>query len=524
MIKPTQICFLISPIALCLLAGCGSQTSESAKQVPLGASTIATTANPQVASYTVNPTKQGAIVIEFGEDTNYGMATSAQHTPATLAPVTTLVAGMKPSTTYHMRAIVTSDDGEYQTDADHTFTTGATPPGLVPPFTVSATNGLTPQRGIELVDGLQSASVPSIPFAVDVQGNVVWTYTFPDRQSGSTLYPIKLLPNGHLMFMIAPVSSNPAEAPLPPGSLNVLREIDLAGNTIRQLSMDDLNASMTAAGFNIPLQLFTHDFAILPNGHFLVIANTLKEFTGIPNYPGNVNVLGDVVVDLDENLKPVWVWNEFDHLDVLREPMNFPDWTHSNAVIYSPDDGNFLVSIRHQNWIVKVDYRNGAGNGDILWKLGEQGDFKLQGAVDPTDWFYAQHDPNFVSTNTTGIFTLAIMDNGDDRQFPNGVTCDSSGAPPCHYTTAQVMQVDENAKTASFTFFTRGPQYSAFAGSTRVLSNTNVEYNLAGVNSDAYTYEVTPNSSPQTVWQMHITGANTYRSFRIPSLYPGVQW
>jgi len=110
--------------------------------------------------------------------------------------------------------------------------------------------------------------------------------------------------------------------------------------------------------------------------------------------------------------------------------MNFPDWTHSNAIAYSPDDGNFLVSIRHQHWIVKVDYRDGAGTGNILWKLGHEGDFKLQGGIDPTDWFYAQHDVNFVSSNTTGSFQLAIMDNGDNRLFPSGLTCGATGAQP----------------------------------------------------------------------------------------------
>jgi arylsulfate sulfotransferase len=57
-----------------------------------------------------------------------------------------------------------------------------------------------------------------------------------------------------------------------------------------------------------------------------------------------------------------------------------------------------------------------------------------------------------------------------------------------------------------------------------VLPNANVEYNLAGVGKDSYVFEVTPTATPQTVWQMHIVGSNTYRSFRIPSLYPGVQW
>jgi len=36
--------------------------------------------------------------------------------------------------------------------------------------------------------------------------------------------------------------------------------------------------------------------------------------------------------------------------------------------------------------------------------------------------------------------------------------------------------------------------------------------------------EVTKVIPPQTVWQMAITSQFAYRGFRIPSLYPGVQW
>ena len=290
--------------------------------------------------------------------------------------------------------------------------------------------------------------------------------------------------------------------------------------------MATLNASLAAAGYDISLQLFSHDFALLPNGHILVIANMLKAYTNLTGYPGTTNVLGDVVIDLDQNFKPVWVWNEFDHLDINRHPMLFPDWTHSNAIVYSQDDGNFLISIRHQNWVIKVDYNNGTGTGDILWKLGYQGDFTLQGGVDPTDWFYAQHDVNFVSSNTTGNFKIALMDNGDDRIFPTGVTCNSAGAPPCLYSTVPIMQLDENAKTASFLFHQIIPPnlYNSFAGDTRVQPNGNIEYDLAGVGTDSYIFEVTPTDSPQTVWQMHVTNLNTSRAYRIPSLYPGVQW
>jgi hypothetical protein len=465
----------------------------------------------------------GNVTVEFGQNTDYGQSTSPVHT--TVGPVVVQVAGMKADTTYHMRARLDYDNGSSESDIDRTFTTGSIPNGILPPFTVTATSGLTPQPGVELVDTLQGNGGISTAFATDIAGNVVWYYPFSDFAAGLILYPVKQLPNGHFMAEIAATNNAPLLNGTPPGTLNELREFDLVGNTIRSLTMTDLNARLAAANFNITLQLFTHDFDVLPNGHFLVITNTVRSFTNLVGLPGVTNVLGDVVVDLDPDFNPVWVWNEFDHFDVNRHPMGFPDWTHSNALAYSADDGNFLISIRHQNWIVKVDYRDGGGTGNVLWKLGQDGDFKLQGGVDPTDWFYAQHDVNFISPNTTGSFQVAIMDNGDDRIAPSTAPC--NGTSPCVYTTIPIMQVDENARTASFLFHQILPSnlYSGFAGSTRVLPNTNIEYNLAGLNNTmAQTYEVTPTATPQTVWQMVITGENTYRSFRVPSLYPGVQW
>ena len=36
--------------------------------------------------------------------------------------------------------------------------------------------------------------------------------------------------------------------------------------------------------------------------------------------------------------------------------------------------------------------------------------------------------------------------------------------------------------------------------------------------------EVTQSSSPEVVWQMDLTGGSSYRTYRVPSLYPNVSW
>ena len=499
---------------------------------------VTSTANPLVAQYTISPPFAATVTVSFGADTSYGRMTATASTPMGAAainggPTSLLVAGMQASSTYHMQATVSFASGLVVKDLDQTFQTGAIPAGILPPLTTTTTAGLTPQPGIELVNILFASGTYSTVFATDLAGNPIWYYAFPDRQAPSQLYPVKLMPNGHFIMEISPLSQSLVTAPPPAGTLAVLREIDLAGNVVQDLPMADLNARLTANGFgDLNLELYSHDVTLLPNGHLLVLTNTTRPFTDLPGYPGVTNVVGDVVVDLDPNMNPVWVWNAFDHLDVNRHPYMFPDWTHANAVTYSADDGNFLISLRHQNWVVKVNYQNGAGDGSTVWKLGYQGDFTLANGTAPQDWFYAQHNPSFFSSNTTGSFSLGLMDNGDDRMFADGTRCDVQGGALC-YTTIPVLTVDETAKTATLTSHQVLPNnlYSVFAGSVDLLANGNVEYNLAGVNGPgggAYTFEVTPETTaiptPTTVWEMAIAQASTYRVFRMGSLYPGVQW
>jgi arylsulfate sulfotransferase len=410
--------------------------------------------------------------VEFGVDTNYGLTTWSQSAPPGGGPVSIFVAGMRARTVYHMRGIIDSSDGSKLLDADQMFTTGALPNAQQPNVKVAIASGMKPQIGIEMVN-LLSLNTPVPVFATDISGNLIWSYQF-QRSLGETIQPIKLLANGHLLVVISPGSTTPIAMPPPPGTVDSLREIDLAGDTIREITIDDLNKRLASAGFDLTVSVFHHDVLPLANGHWIALTNTVKQFTDLPGL-GTTNVLGDVLVDLDEKLNPVWVWNEFDHLDVNRHPFVFPDWTHTNAVIHS-DDGNLIVSIRNQSWLVKVDYENGIGNGNILWHLGNQGDFTLQGGIDPTDWFYLEHGPSFTTSNTFNKFALALFDNGDDRVLPPNTTCQSLQVASCPYSTVPILDIDETAKTATLAFHYLTPQFSDFGGNAEVLQNGDIEF------------------------------------------------
>lgn len=500
----------------------GSATTSFANSVvsliPQGV--LTDTLNPQVVLYSIYLPAPGTVQIVFGPTASYGLTTWTQSTPSPNGGMVTIeVAGMLGQAAYHMQAQVTLQDGATFTDVDHVFTSG-TPPATAA-VKITTGTGNPPQPGIELFD----TTIPGEPasvFATDLAGNVIWTYTY-SGSSFDVVQPAQLLPNGDFLLQISYASSVVLRpVTLPPNTLDEIREVDLAGNTIRSLTEPQLAAALAAQGYNLHLGSFHHDVLALPNGHFLLLCSVSQTFTNLTGYTQPVSVLGDILVDVDQNFNPDWIWNSFDHLDVNRHPFLFPDWTHSNAMLYSADDHNILLSIRHQNWIVKIDFNDGTGSGDILWRLGEGGNFTLQGGTDPTDWFYAQHGPAYFSPNTTGIFTLGVMDNGNDRLFPNDATCGQTNSPTC-YSTAEILRVDEGGKTATIlSKYAPASTYSFYGGNIQLLPNGDYQVDFCSPPPGSIIQEL--NASQQIVWEATTPGSNQYRADRLPSLYPGIQW
>jgi hypothetical protein len=233
-----------------------------------------------------------------------------------------------------------------------------------------------------------------------------------------------------------------------------------------------------------------------------------------------------MVVVLDQDFRVTWAWDAFDYLDVNRGPVlgevtqpgaadpsaavpNLPavDWLHANTISWSPADQNLVVSLRHQDWAIKIDYANGAGDGHILWRLGQDGDFAVNSS-DPSPWFSHQHDTHFIDDTT-----LIVFDNGNTRRAsdPNA---DSRG---------HVWTLDENTRTATLAFNVDLGNYSDKVGSAEALSNGNYCFTsgfiVMGTNVVAQSIEVLPDGTPTYVLQVSGT---LYRSFRVRTLYAGV--
>jgi arylsulfate sulfotransferase len=468
--------------------------------------------NPLVATYNFTAPQGATVEVQFGTTTSYGLKTWAQPVPAGGGNVQVLVAGMRANTTYHMQAIAHLPTGVDVVDADNIFITSPISSDIVPIITVDQTAGSSLGSGVELLNLIQEAPTNKLTaVATDTQGNLIWYY--PIQPAGPT--PIKLLPNGHMLLVIDTVGQSE------------VREIDLAGNIIFDLTQAELQAGLKS--INSPFQTLEdlhHDIQKLPNGHYMLLANYNKITSDQPNAPAT---LGDVLIEWDPvKGAPVWTWNTFDHIPLSHNPTGTSDWTHSNAIVYSPDDGNLILSMRDQNWIIKIDYQDGNGSGDILWHLGPGGDFTLANGEPPSEWNTGQHYPVFLSPNTAGIFSLMFFNNGNWRiTDANNDLCGTTGQPAC-YSSVPVFLLNETTKTAQVqSERVLSPAFSQCCGSTNLLSNGDLEYDVAyDINTPGKSYiqEVTQGASPELIWQMNIFGELAYRGFRITSLYPGVEW
>src|SRR5205085_4516432 len=232
-------------------------------------------------------------------------------------------------------------------------------------------------------------------------------------------------------------------------------------------------------------------------------------------------------VVLDEDLQVAWAWDAFDHLDVNRGPVlgeivnrgepgpdsvvpNYPavSWLHDNAVSLSPTDGNLVLSMRHQDWVIKIDYANGAGDGHVVWRLGQGGDFAVNSA-DPNPWFSHQHNAHYIDDHT-----LILFDNGNTRR----------ASDPNAHSRGQVWTLNEQAMTATLVVNADLGSYSGALGAAQRLANGNYSFTLGTdgpepIKPPAHTVEVTPTGTKTYDLKVNVT---EYRSYRTRTLYEGV--
>ena len=440
------------------------------------------------------------------------------------------IAGMYPTTTYNMHWETVDPSGHIlHVGTDYPFTTGSIPSGITFPVTTVPIPAGPPSSNTAPIL-LQSYPVPT---ATDLSGNVLWYY--PQQVGDLT----RTEPGGR-MFVINSPKNILYNA--------VVREIDLAGNITLETNAQRINEQLAqltdpiTGQPRLPITQFDHEARRLPNGHIVVKgvdemlvtnAGQCGTTNGVPN---TCDVLGTEVLVLNPNLQIVWAWDAFDFLDISRQasldeicqqtspgcPAFFlastaNDWLHTNSIQLTAD-GNFLVSLRDQDWVIKINYANGKGDGSVLWHMGYQGDFTM---IDPPTsplcttpnqqqeyaWFTHQHDVNFQFGAES---VLTVFDNGNLRRQ----RCDKNGN-----SRGYVLTVDETNMTVTPLLIQDLGGYSAGLGSAQVIPGSpNYHFdNGEIVGPSSQSLEITPQGT--TAFELDSENVYTYRSFRMQDLY-----
>ncbi len=409
-----------------------------------------------------------------------------------------VIAGMRPATEYTVRHVLL-DGSRTAAGPELKMVTGNVDP--ITTYTVVTPPPQPVQAGVLLQSPLAQFMV-----ATDLTGRMVWYY------QGEIETLTRGYPGGTFTGFTQHAQGEDSE--------QLVGEFDLMGITTRVTNAARINEQLAAMGKR-PITGFHHEAARLPGGRFLALANTEQMLSNVQQAQSPVDVLGDMILVLDQDMQVEWVWDAFEHMDVdrtavLREtctptgggcpPFRLAtranDWLHSNSVQLMPD-GNLLVSVRHQDWLVKIDYRNGKGDGHVIWRLGKDGDFAMEPA-DSNGWFSHQHDAAVERGNSNRIM---LFDNGNTRRAEDGEA----------HSRGQVWELDEFNRKAALVFNADLGSYSSALGTAQRLPNGNYHFDLGFV-TPALSESVEVDGWAQPVYRLRI-GAPMYRTFRLRDIY-----
>ncbi len=192
----------------------------------------------------------------------------------------------------------------------------------------------------------------------------------------------------------------------------------------------------------------------------------------------------------------VWSLDVHDFIDYTQwcpyhdRQSGFNDVTHCNTVFYDADEDTILLNGRNVNTFYKIDH----STGDVIWALGEYGDFTLidRFGRQKTSLFYHAHSVEQIDDNRYIIF-----DNDFHNQTDNGN----------HRSRILEIEIDENTMTATEAWSWTGDlsYYSAWWGDADRLANGNRLGTFGTETKDVGPYGarlVEVNEDGDIVWEM----------------------
>ena len=167
-------------------------------------------------------------------------------------------------------------------------------------------------------------------------------------------------------------------------TLEKFTAIDMLGRTVRSI--------------NHGSNLFHHEAFLTVDGTILTLGHEPYTVEGYPTSQTDPEaplqtavIQADPVFEIDENGGIIGKWEPMEILDPTRigygslnsAPLGF-DWGHSNAVFHDIRDDLLIVSIRHQDAVIKFSRKN----GELIWILANHDNWPshLQSYLFNTGW------------------------------------------------------------------------------------------------------------------------------------------
>jgi arylsulfate sulfotransferase len=370
--------------------------------VPLAAIVTFNTTEPAIASLEINGS---------------GTAARVESIPALQHRIP--VIGMTAGATNTIRITLTDAAGNVNPAAAQLEFAAPALPSDFPPLRATVFNESQKEPGFTLFN-VTPLTPPAygLIVAVNSKGQVVWYY----RSTGS-IGALSQTRRGTLLFLEATDAV----------------EIDMLGNRLARWHATGAGIA-AQPGENIPVatNLFHHEILELPGGNLLTLSHALRQVDSFPSSetnpaapPAPANLVGDTVVEFARDGRIVHEWSLLDLLDTQRIGYDAlagfwdstyrrtygatRDWTHANSVTYDAQDDSFVVSLRSQDAVVKIN----RSDGKLVWIFGAPGgwrapwDSKLLRGPDTMLWPYHQHAAAITSRGT-----LMLFDNGNHRTLP----------------------------------------------------------------------------------------------------------
>jgi len=474
---------LLIGFTVLVLQGCSESSTNPQIEDPgqtnsgISLAVVSHAQNNLMAIATVISDSTGVASIAFSSEGTEEHSTQLVDVEAN-EPVEIVVVGMRASTEYSLNVVLDTTNG-LELESDSVLHTTGSLPENSPEVTVSQQATGDSDGGITIFaygSGPRPNSTDPLYFGVDEEGEVVWYLHGTDISNSAGV--VRGLDNGNLMVFLS--------------------------DGLAEITPADEIVSFYDAGEHS----FHHDALVLPDGNLMFLSTETQVIENSESSHDGEALTYDVIFVINpESGATVWTWSTADHLDTARFPSALAerstpqgglDWTHCNALHYSPADNTVLLSSRSQSWVIKIDRTT----DEIVWIFGE-GDQ----VVDP------DFTPDFFTLNG-GTFQTAqhaptITENGDLLIFDNRNDSDGSSSN----SRAVRYSLNEESLTSSQIWEFVSSKYSERLGDVDELDNGNVLVCAGGGNDEtAFLSEVSPDGN--LVWEIMIND-EVYRAERV---------